>query len=73
MEKVGGVEEIEEISRVPPLAEDIPFVGEAFRAGLVAPDDEDGDPDLEFIYDTEEMVIGEQRVQVCIQTFQVWI
>lgn len=52
---VGVVEEIKEIPRVPQLAEEVPFVGEAYRAGLVAPkqENEDGGPDLEFVYDAE--------------------
>lgn len=64
---VGVVEEIEEIPQMPQLAEEVPFVGEAFRARLVAPDqsDGDGDPDIEFIYDAEvdaeEMTVGEEQ------------
>lgn len=42
-------------------------MGEVFRAGLIAPDNEDDDPELEFIYDAEvdieEMTIGEERVR----------
>lgn len=71
------IEEVEEISRLPALVEEVPFVGEAFRVGLIAPDDanEDGDPDVEFIYDAEvdveEMSIGEQQALACIRTSKV--
>lgn len=49
------VEKIEEIPRVLQLAEEVPFVGQAFRARLVAPNQVDGDGELEveFIYDAE--------------------
>lgn len=72
------VEEIEEIQRMPQLAEEVLFVGEAFRAGLVAPeqDNEDGGLDLEFVYvaevDGEEMTMDEQQALACIEIFEVW-
>lgn len=74
---VGVLEEIEEIPRAPQLAEKIPFVGEAYRAGLVAheQENEDGGPDFEFVYDTEvdqeEITRGEQQALACIATFKV--
>lgn len=39
-EVVGVLEEIEEIPHMPRLAEVVPFVAEAYRAGLVAPEQE---------------------------------
>lgn len=40
---VGIIQEIKEIPRMPQLPEEIPFVGAAFRAGLVASEqDNDG-------------------------------
>lgn len=76
-EVVGVVEEIEEIPQMPQLAEVVPFVGEAFRAGLVAPEqeNEDGGLDLEFVYDAkvdqEEIAQGEEKALACIATFKV--
>lgn len=48
---MGVVEEIEEIPRMLVLEEEMPFESEVFGAGLVAPDADDDDPVLEFIYD----------------------
>lgn len=68
---------IEEIPRMLQLAEEVPFVGEAFQAGLVAPEQETEDrgPDLEFVYDTEvdqeEIAQGEEKALACIAMFKV--
>lgn len=73
----GVIEEIEEIPRMPQLPEEVPFVGDAYRAGLVAPDlgNEDEGPELEFIYDAEvdqeEMAAGEEQAWTCIKIFKV--
>lgn len=70
---VGVIEEIEEIPQMPKLSEEIPFVGDAVRAGLLAPeqDNDDGGPELEFIYDAEvdqeEMTLGEEQAWACIE------
>lgn len=55
MEVVRVVEEIQEIHRVPRLAEEVPFVTEEFRARLVARESGGGDggPEVDFIYDAE--------------------
>lgn len=74
---VGVVEDIEETPRMFQLAEEVPLWER--RTRLVAPEqeNEDRDPDLEFVYDAEvdqeEIARGEELALACIETFKVWI